>query len=170
MGLFTSRPEGVIRMGPNMVISSWEAVVPEAKGKAEKLWEEIERRMKEKEIPNLLYGREQVDGFFGDTKTSGQGSRPCFYFTNQEKMIGGPYITVVGAHDYGTYLLVSRWLLAPNLKEHLTICNIFEKEIISAYLSIAHSVVVGSVEQITTDLQQDFSKINTQAKGMLNIV
>ena len=169
MGLFTSRVEGVVRVLPHMIFNSWEAIVPEAQGKAEKVWEEVEGRIKEKEIPNVVFGRAAVDGWDADVKSSGKGSRPCFYFTNQDLMIGGPYITVVGARDYSKYLLVSRWLIAPNLKKHLETSNIFQTEEISAYISIAHSIVEGAVEQITTDLQQDFSKINTRAKGMLNI-
>lgn len=153
-----------------MIASSWEAIIPEAQGKAEKLWEAVESRVKEREIPNVVFGRAEVDGWGTEVKSSGRGSRPCFYFTNQDKMMGGPYITLVGAHDYSKYLLVSRSLIAPNLPKHLEICNIFEKEEISAYISIAHSIVVGAVEQLTTDLRQDFSKINTQAKGILNIV
>lgn len=167
MGLFT-RTTDTLTLKPAQILNSWQAIIPEAKGKAEKIYEEVERRMKEMEIPDMVFGRLKVDGYFdGAMKSHNLEARPCFYFVNNNKIMSGPYLTIVGAHDLGKNLIVSRYSSAGQARPEFM--GLFETEYARAYLNIAHSVVVGVVEQLMEELNQDFSKINTKAKGILDI-
>jgi hypothetical protein len=47
--------------------------------------------------------------------------------------------------------------------------NIFDSEELTAYATTCHHALLESVEQLMVDLNQDFSKVDTKSRGILNI-
>ncbi len=165
MALFAYHPD-LVWLKAEEIINRWHMLVPDAAGRGEKFLEEVERQVKEAVIPKVATERKEVDALPPGKNSKKLAPRIFLLICGTDAPVGGHQI-LVGAHDYGKYLLLSRYVMST---VNLDFFDAFEREEVSAYLSLVHSTVVAAAKQFTNELNQDFSKLNSKSEGVIDIV
>ncbi len=162
MALFQSHPDRLTLFEQNLV-NSWSGTLPEGAGKGDKFLEGVERELTALGIPNLDIKRQEVETIPTQSKT--HGLRVCLFVHASDEPINN-YSFYFTAQDFGKHLVLSR--LLANTRQIAR--NTFEVEVREAYFSLVHAAMLNAVKQLTTELNQDFSKINAKkSEGIIDI-
>lgn len=159
----------------------WFAAIGGANGQSDKIYRAFISGVQAAGIPEIEAGSQRVSvglgsklkGMFGGGASQ---DRSMVVITN--KSLPG-WLIYVGARDYGKQLLVS-WYLVTDEKEtsHLsrtigTVANmgldIFKTEELSAFVTLVHNAIKDAVKQVMSEMNLDFTKVDTHTRGFLNI-
>lgn len=164
MALIESHPDRVILFTQN-IVNSWSTVIPEAAGRVEKFFDDVEQAVKGLDIPNVITKRIELETTRETERAKGLYVRVALLVRGTVAPINNHNI-YFSAQDFGKHLILSRYV-----EENSKVAySPFEKEALSAYFSLVNAAMLAVVKQFTTELKQDFSKINTQSKGIIDIV
>ena len=161
----------------------WFAAIGGATGESEKVLRGFMSRVQETGIPSIVAEKKSMNIGLGNAMKSifrgggGSQSRDMIEIKN-ETMPG--WIIYAGARDYGKQLLVS-WYLVVDEKElpkisraiagaeSLMELDIFKTEELSAFVSLVHQALKDAVKDSMSQLNLDFTKVDTHTRGFLNI-
>ncbi len=149
------------------IANRWNTIIPEAAGRGEKLFAEIEKQVAAAGMPNVTVSRKEIETFKEGQRIKKLNPRAGLEIRPPEPF--GLYEMIVGAHDYGKNLLVSRYLITHFVRASAPPFDVFEKEELAAYLSLAHHAILDAVEVIATEINQDFTKLNMKSEGIVDI-
>lgn len=175
------------RIKEENIIERWFAGIMGASGKSEELLRDFNKRVEDAAIPGISL--EWVDVFpaFGaggmlKGMFKGQNKGRKFVMIRNANLEG--YVIYVGSKDYGNQLLVSWYLVADKHKMSTKSkmierslghavsfmdLDLFDMEEMSAYATLVHEAIKGTVEDLMKGLNLDFTKVNTHTRGFLNI-
>lgn len=148
------------------IVNRWNEIISDGAGRGEKFYEEVERGVNAAGIPDIAIERKEVDAFKPGQKIKKLATQAFLSIRGTASPIDR-YTVLVGARDYGKHLLVCRYVIVQH--SHDTY-SVFENEEIVACFSFVHRAVLSAMELIMKDLNRDFSKVNTQSKGIIDIV
>jgi len=165
------------------IIDSWATVIEGAQGKADYIFEETQRFLKEAEAPDVVWKMvsaqpSRIKGLILGKK------RDYLMVTN--KGIGESYRMYIGARDFGNNLDVTwfltvepKWLkviakAAVNIATvgtagALMEIDIFDQQDLRAYVTVTHHCLLKAVKNLMKELGQDFSQIQRKSKGFLEV-
>ena len=159
----------------------WFAAIGGANGESEKVLRAFMSGVQAAGIPEIEAGRQSVSvglgsklkGIFG-----GGASQDRIMIVITNKSLPG-WLIYIGARDYGKQLLVSWYLVTDEKKTSRfsrTIgtmasmeLDIFKTEELSAFVTIVHQSLKDAVKQVMTEMNLDFTKVDTHTRGFLNI-
>ena len=159
----------------------WFAAIGGANGESEKVLRAFMSGVQAAGIPEIETGSQRVSvglgsklkGMFG-----GGASQDRNMIVIMNKSLPG-WLIYAGARDYGKQLLVSWYLVTDEKKTSRfsrTIgtmasmeLDIFKTEELSAFVTIVHQSLKDAVKQIMTEMNLDFTKVDTHTRGFLNI-
>lgn len=162
---FFEKHSDLVYIKEEQVVSSWNASIPAAAGNADKFFEEIEQQIKALGIPDLVVERKQVDSKGASAFIHKVVPRTCLYVHSAAEPVAG-FDTFIVFRDYGQNLLAARYVVSSVVADTL---NLFGKEELTASMSLIHHAVLTAVKKVMGELNQDFSLISTQSKGILDI-
>jgi hypothetical protein len=173
-------------MSNTTTVQSWFTAVVGAAGHSERVKEGFIRRVQESGIPAITVGAVRrsaglghaIKGMFKGT------SHGAMEFTEIENESLPGYVIHAGSRDYGKLLLVSWYLVADKSKlpamaklagaatlgrmDFLEL-SVYESEELSAFSSLVHEALKGSVAEVMGSLNLDFSKVDTKTRGLINL-
>lgn len=168
------RTGGILRK--DQVLDSWAMLIENGKGRANEVFEDTEKFIKESRAPAL---RTKKDKMAPSVVGSIRGIKRDFVVVKDERL--SAYQVFINTRDYGENLDVS-WYLTyrPSLSEAflnlfrsspfaLSELDLFEQQDLRTYATVAHHSTLKAVEALMQKLNQDSSKINRQSKGFLGI-
>jgi hypothetical protein len=159
----------------------WFAAIGGANGESEKVLRAFMSGVQAAGIPEIETGSQRVSvglgsklkGMFG-----GGASQDRNMIVIMNKSLPG-WLIYAGARDYGKQLLVSWYLVTDEKKTSRfsrTIgtmasmeLDIFKTEELSAFVTIVHQSLKDAVKQVMTEMNLDFTKVDTHTRGFLNI-
>lgn len=160
------------------VIDNWQILINSAAGKAQAVLDSAEKHIDQIQAPNVSCHTETVKpGLF-----QGLMGKQRDFLAVRNRVLSD-HRMYIGARDYGTALSVC-WFLTcepgyfkKKLSAHLTgsdkalsfSLDLFDQEELTAYVTAAHHGVLDAVNELMTELGQDFSKVNTKSKGYLEV-
>ena len=159
----------------------WFAAIGGANGEGEKVLRAFMSGVQAAGIPEIETGSQRVSvglgsklkGMFG-----GGASQDRNMIVIMNKSLPG-WLIYAGARDYGKQLLVSWYLVTDEKKTSRfartigTVASmeldIFKTEELSAFVTIVHQSLKDAVKQVMTEMNLDFTKVDTHTRGFLNI-
>ncbi|MCB1282335.1 MAG: hypothetical protein KDB18_12515 [Salinibacterium sp.] len=166
-----------ITLKEETILDQWAMMLDRAAGHADKILEDIDRRLRASEIPgDCSWETEEV-------KSSGWFSRVKREFIIIRLEQFGDYRMYVAARGYGVHLDICRFTtVEPGFfKKHLAEKlggtsdalsapkNILIEQDLRAWVTVVHHCVIDSVEALMESLGQDKSKIKRESKGFLSV-
>ena len=159
----------------------WFAAIGGANGESEKVLRAFMSGVQAAGIPEIETGSQRVSvglgsklkGMFG-----GGASQDRNMIVIMNKSLPG-WLIYAGARDYGKQLLVS-WYLVTDEKKTSRFArtigtmasmelDIFKTEELSAFVTTVHQSLKDAVKQVMTEMNLDFTKVDTHTRGFLNI-
>lgn len=157
------------------ILETWGYVLQEAQDNVDHIFENVQNRLEQSQAPGVRWGMidaqpGRIKGFFGKKRD---------YLLIQNDGLK-EYRLYINAREYGLNLDISWFLTAePSffkglVKEAVTgnplsYLDVFDRQDLRAYVTIAHHSVVDTVKELMEQLGQDPSLLNTQSKGALEI-
>lgn len=159
----------------------WFAAIGGANGESEKVLRAFMSGVQAAGIPEIETGSQRVSvglgsklkGMFG-----GGASQDRNMIVIMNKSLPG-WLIYAGARDYGKQLLVSWYLVTDEKKTSRfartigTVASmeldIFKTEELSAFVTTVHQSLKDAVKQVMTEMNLDFTKVDTHTRGFLNI-
>ncbi|HEX3033976.1 MAG TPA: hypothetical protein VHT73_02445 [Thermodesulfobacteriota bacterium] len=164
------------------ILQSWNTMIEDGQGKGAFIFDETKRLLEEFQPPDVMWKITEVapgtfSGLFGK-------KRDYLMITNEALR---DYKVYIGARDYGNVLDVSWYLAAEpgffkkrllgalagmgadRMAASVVALDLFAQQDLHAYVSVVHSCVLKAVDLLMKELGQDFSKINRQSKGFLEV-
>ena len=160
----------------------WFAAIGGASGSGDKVLRDFISRVQAAGIPEIEVGSQSVSVGLGSKLkgmfSGGGGSQNRGMLVIANKSLPG-WLIYAGARDYGKQLLVS-WYLVVDEKELPRLAraiggasmmglDIFKTEELSAFVTIVHESLKEAVKQVMTEMNLDFTKVDTHTRGFLNI-
>jgi len=171
-------PGGVLRK--EQIVDNWGILIERGKGKAEEVFEDTERFLRETEV-RIEMRREKIAP--GIARGIAGEKRDFLIVRDAENPRLSPYEVFIGARDYGNNLDVS-WFLTfrPSLFDAL-IClltlgivkrsfrelDLFDLEDLRAFATNCHHSLLKAVEEQMLSLNQDPSRIERRSRGFLGV-
>ena len=152
------------------IIDRWQTLIQTASGKGDTLYELTKANLKAARVPEISWKTAPVKTSL--LKGWAGKKREFIHVTNINLL---DYTVYIGAWDYGNDLNVCRFTASFRARRGLTPeqiagrLDVFDQLDLSAYLSVVHTALLNAVSQIMEELEQDFSKIDTQSKGFLQV-
>jgi hypothetical protein len=143
-------------------------MIPNGSGQLNKIFDHIEEFLKTNEIPNITWKEEKSGGW------------DCIMVSHNRIKDYHLYIT---ARNYGTFLSVM-WALTvePGFFKKAFInyipgvanvvfpsLDFYAQQELEMCVAAVHEAVKDAVATVMVDLKQEFSKINTRSKGMVEV-
>ena len=164
MAFFESHPDRSLLFDEN-IVHSWNAVIPQAAGRGEEFFDQLAQALEAAGIPELKTHRGEAETMRVKERSKGLYVRPAlFVFSNEAP--AGDYNFIFTTQDFGKHLVLSRMVQEQKAIGY----SKFEKEMLGAYFSMVNSVMLAVAKKLAEDVGQDFSKINAQSKGTIDIV
>ena len=187
----------MIKLKEEAIIDRWSVLIDEAQGKEKEIFREMQKSLKEREIPKIEVAPKKVSPSL-IRKLTGQAR--TFLVVKNTYLKG--YLMYVGASSYGKQLFVSWYLtLEPGALQKflaelpwfiqiillpivilVSIYNrfkgktvrpadmdIFDLEELTAYVTTVHHALLDTTEQIAQSVDFDFTKVDRKSRGFLNI-
>ena len=164
MAIFESHPDRTV-VFTDSIVNSWDTVVPEGAGHGEEFLGGVEQAIKELGVPYLVTDRVEAETLRPDERAKRLHVRVALHVRATEPPLN-KFEMYFSAADFGKHLILSRIVTERLNDKH----SPYEREVVSAYFSLMHSAMLGVVKKITDELSQDFSKINAETKGTIDIV
>ena len=168
-------------------IDEWVALISKGANKADQTMEKLARAIQTERIPNISISKRVIK--------LGRDPRP--FIVIEHSYLKGYYM-YVGALAYGDDRLNVVWYLVLDTPEiaaarreakrgglgdptawmnnvfkggfnRVMNMSILDKLELTNYVSLVHGVVVAETKALMTELNLDFSKVNTHTKGFLNL-
>src|SRR3989338_6501637 len=164
------------------ITERWFASIGGASGSSDKVLRDFISRVQAAGIPEIEVGSQSVSVGLGSKLkgmfSGGGGSQNRGMLVIANKSLPG-WLIYAGARDYGKQLLVS-WYLVVDEKELPRLAraiggasmmglDIFKTEELSAFVTIVHESLKEAVKQVMTEMNLDFTKVDTHTRGFLNI-
>jgi hypothetical protein len=160
------------------IIDRWGILIEEGKGRADEIFKDTEKFIKESEAPKIVVERREISPTIA--KDILGIKRNFLVVTNFEnpKLLG--YKTFICARDYGNNLDVS-WYLTYKLSlleallrtfsrgAYSLKLDLFDEQDLRAYVTNTHHSLLKAVEKLMLSLNQDPSKIDRKSKGFLGV-
>jgi len=172
-------PGGVLRK--EQVVDSWEILIEKGKGKADEVFKDAEKFLRETEVPGIEIRKEEIApglirGVFGVR-------RDFLVVKDAKNSRLSPYQIFIGARDYGNNLDVSWYLTYRPLLTDALIClltlglvkrslrdlDLFDLQDLTAFATNCHHSLLKAVEKLMLSLNQDPSKIERKSRGFLGV-
>jgi hypothetical protein len=169
-----------ITLQDEKIIDRWTMLIEGGQGRAEEIFQDTERSIRESKAPGINIERTKVrtswiKGLFGNERT--------YMMVTNEAL--GDYRMFIGARDYGDNLDVQWYLTCEPgfFKKHLSniltsgasdkalslSLDLFKQQDLSSYATIVHHCLLKAVDKLMMAEGQDLSKIDRKSKGFLGI-
>ncbi len=163
MAFFESHPDRTT-LQQEFIFASWNAIIPEAAGRGEKFLEGVAEAISAMGIPDMKTARIELETVAAGERVKGLYLRPALEAYCITPPLKG-YIFYFSAKDFGKHLILSRFM-KKNSAEKL---SPFSLEEVGAYFKLVNSHVLAVVKKITEEAKQDFSKLNIESTGVIDI-
>jgi len=163
------------------VIDNWSILIEKGNGKAEEIFKATEHFVKESKAPSLETERKKIaPGIIRGVL----GAKRDFLVVTHTGFRLRPYQIFLNARDYGENLDVSWYLtyrlpisrvifsFIPGVRTASSILgslDIFDRQDLTAYVTVCHHSALKAVEKLMLSLNQDPSKIDRKSRGFLGI-
>jgi len=162
------------------VIESWNTLIKDGDGNAERVFGEIQRYLEESKAPIKFERRGIIPGILKGLI----GESRDFIIVRSMGYRLKPYQVFINARDYGKNLQVSWYLtyrlpilraliyslpfmrIGASFLEDLDVFNLMD---LRAFALLCHLSAINAVENLMISLGQDTSKLNRRTKGFLGI-
>ncbi len=152
------------------ILDEWSNMLGGCAGMAEELIAAVEGRIRAQEAPGVATKRESVapgwiKGLFG--------KRRDYLIVTNERF--DEFMLCVGARDYGKnldiawYLTASPKLFGKSVAAGDVDLDVFDKQDLRAYVTIAHHAVLDAVEDVMKRQNLDVSRLDRKSRGRLGI-
>ncbi|MBC8359481.1 MAG: hypothetical protein H8E54_11135 [Candidatus Aminicenantes bacterium] len=163
------------------ILEDWSILIRDAQGQGDKVISQTKELITDSKAPSIEMREKEVGPdlsivSFGET-------REFLIATNRVNTKLSYFKTFINSNDYGNNLFVSWYLtyrpdfwrallmLLPGTKKVMSIddLNLFNKQDLTAYVTLVHHSLLEAVEKVMTGLNQDPSKIDRKSRGFLGI-
>lgn len=157
-----------VNIANNKVVDAWNVLIPNAAEKVFTIFDLVQEYLTNADLPSVTW------------KMDKSGGRDCLVIAHQYLR---DYFMYVSAREYGTFLEVN-WSLTiepgffnktfakmvPGVYGMMhSGLDFYAQQELSAYTTVVHQSVKDAVKSIMDELNQDFSKINTRSRGILEV-
>ena len=160
------------------IIDSWNVLIPQAAGRSEQVFDLLQEYLADAAIPNVTW---VMDAHIVPRLGMYAGSRRDYLVVTHASL--KEYNMYISARDYGTLLEVTWALtleptffnktfakLAPGIHALANAGLDYNEQMeLSAYAKVVHELVKQAVNVVMEELHQDFSKVNTRSRGILEM-
>ena len=165
MGLFSGNSD-IVYLKNAEIKNVWRTIIPTAAGQTEKFYAEVERRIHGAGLPDIP-DRAKIQRKQVDVERKSKRNKEIGPYVFLHAYLTGSQTVLIGAYDYGTNLLISRYIVAA--QDFSDIYSVFENHMNDAHLILLDHAVHGAAKQMIEDLKQDASTLTTLSKGLLDI-
>ena len=184
------------RLKEENITDRWSTLIEGAQGSGQRVFDEVKKRIEELEPPNLhiieqnvtmggalnkrkrvylTVKHKRIKGFYMYIGAMDYGKQLFIsWYLIQEPTGLMKFLKLMTSH-WAAALVLSPVVLFGRAIEKIQKeispinLNIFDSEELTAYVTTGRHAVLDSVERITGELDQDFSKVDTKSRGFLNI-
>ena len=181
------------------VLERWSVLIDNSSGKGDRIYEMVEQDLKEKEAPKVKTARRMVTPnffkmlqgkekpFLVVTNSYLKGYKMYLGATDYGKQIfvswylclePNKYIKIIEALPWWlqimlipivTIIRMGLWLRGKSKAVSPEFMDIFDMEELSAYVTTVHHALIDATEEISKEVDFDFTKVDTVSRGFLNI-
>jgi len=164
-----------------LIYDNWSILIEGAKGRRDQIFTLTKNKIAEFKAPSLEIKEEEVGPKL--TPAPLGEKREFLIAIDRRNLKLGCFKTFINAVDYGEGLFVSWYLtylpdawqtlasLFLGMKKLIGLddLDLFNRQDLTAYVTCVHHCLVGAVEKLMLDLNQDPSKIDRKTRGFLGI-
>jgi hypothetical protein len=173
-----------VMMHEERILEEWAQLIQDGQGKAQDIYREIAKLIEESRAPGISSQMVtvKVQASMKDLFSKRETERQYLRVLNENMKDFKFYI---GARDYGDNLDISWYLTCePSLMKHILssamtkgesgnalsfALNLFERQDLKSYVTVAHHSVLDAVSNVMKGLGQDPSTIDRKSKGFLGV-
>jgi hypothetical protein len=160
---------------------NWSLLIEGAKGQRDQIFALTKEKVLDFKAPSLEMKEEKVGPKL--TPSPLGENREFLIAADRRSLKLGCFKTFINAVDYGEGLFVSWYLtympdawqtiasLFPGVRKLIGLddLDLFDRQDLTAYVTCVHHCLIGAVEKLMLDLNQDPSKIDRRTRGFLGI-